>query len=509
MFRIPSEFRNGNPRELIRLLAAAVLFTLIARPESVLAEPEIRFRDWKNPNGETIRARLEGLVNGQVQLRQLSDRSIIELKFQALTPEDQVYVEERAHLVWRRDIVTWPKHLRPARDFRVDELQAGRNFIYNTPHFSLRSDVRLAPDLVREYSIVFESTHYALESLPLGLQPEVPSSGHYKVRLFRRHEDFQNSGGHLETEAMYVQKTREILVPLASLGVNIIGEQVPLTDRFDPSPLKHEVTHQLMHNWLSLLPVWFAEGIAEYISAVPFSDGEFDFTRMEQGIKAHLSLKYGIHPAPTSGSYSVDVIPPEKLMSLSHADWSRALDGGANAVLNYRSSLLLLYFFIHLDGEGNAANVVDYLRTARMERDRQADFVEAYNEAVKEYNQRKLAWAEEAKRYNEALLKHREEAVAYNQRVDKYNEQDRAKLPPEQRIQVGPKPVAPTLPQRPARPEILNQDPKERFPLNLKEIEERARIKLTQNRSYPELWSHLKKALGRQQIELREAGNLH
>lgn len=506
MFRSPLKFRHGKPRVHIGLLAAMVAFVLTVSPRSLQAEPEIRFRDWKNPNGETIRARLEGLVNGQVQLRQLSDRSIIEVKFQALTPEDQAYVEERAHLVWRRDTVTWPKHLRPAQDFRVDELQAGRNYIYNTPHFSFRSDVRLAPDLVREYSIVFESTHYALESLPLGLQPEAPTSGHFKVRLFRRHEDFQNSGGHLETEAMYVQKTREIIVPLASLGVNIIGEQVPLNDRFDSSPLKHEVTHQLMHNWLSLLPVWFAEGIAEYISAVPFSDAEFDFTRIEQGIKTHLSRKYGIQPSP-SGSYIVDVIPPEKLMCLSHADWSRALDGGASAVLNYRSSLLLLYFFIHLDGEGNAANVVDYLRTARMERDQQADFVEAYNEAVKEFNQRKLAWTEEAKRYNDARLKHQEEAVAYNQRVDKYNEQVRAKVPPEQRLQVGPAPVAPTPPQRPERPEILNQDPKERFPLNLTQIEERARVKLTQGRSYADLWSQLKKALARQQIELREAGN--
>lgn len=505
MFRKTLKTRRKRSWEAhLWLLAAVLLAAWMGPPAPLRAEPEIRFRNWTNPNGDTVRARLVGLVNGQVQLRQLSDGSIIEMKLQALAPEDQVYVEERAHLVWRRDTVTWPTHLRPVRDFRVDELQAGRNYVYNTPHFSFRSDVRLAPDLVREYSIVFESTHYALESLPLGLQPETPSNGRFKVRLFRRHNDFLEAGGQLGSAGMYLVQTREVLIPLASLGVNIIGEQVPLNGHtFNPTPLKHEITHQLMHPWLNLLPVWFAEGMAEYISAVHFADGEFDFTRIDEGIKTHLSRKYGVEPTG-SGAYPVDVMLPEQLMALNDVEWNRAINGSGSAELNYRSAFLLLYFFIHLDGDGNASNLVEYLRTARQDRDQQAEFVEDYNEAVRDFTRRKEAFLEEAKSYNQALLKHREEAIAYNQRVDRYNEQVLARIPPEQRIDVGPEPVPPTEPKRPQLPEILNQNPRDRFPLNLQQIESSARTKLIGSRTHAQLWNQMKAALGRQNLILRE-----
>ena len=500
MFRKRRQTPRVRSRESICLFVAGVLFALIFGQAAIRAEQEIRFRDWKNANGETIRARLEGLVNGRVQLRQLNDHSIIELKLQALPQEDQAYVKERAHLVSRKDKITWPNQLRPARDFQVDELQAGRSYIYKTRHFSLLSDVRLAPELIGEYSLVFESIHYALESLPLGLQPEAPSSGRFKVRLFRRHDDFQEAGGDLESAAIYLKDSKEILIPLTSLGVNIVGEQVPLNSNFNSTPLKHEVTHQLMHNWLDLLPVWFAEGIAEYISAVPFRDGEFDFTRIDQGIKDLLAAKYGIKPS-NSGEYTIPVLPPGPLMGLTYKDWSLAR--GNAAELNYCSAFLLIYYFIHLDGGGDASNLVEYLRTAQMARDEQAEFVKDYNAAVKEFNAQFSAWKDAATRYNAAVLKHWEEARAYNQRVDRYNEQILAKVPKDQLVDPGPGPVPPTPPKKPEVPDILKQNPKERFPLNLTQIEESARTKLMGNRTCDQLWSQMKSALGRQSLILK------
>jgi len=415
-------------------------------------------------------------------------------------------VEERAHLVWRRDAVSWPTRLRPVRDYTVETQKVGSHHIYNTPHFTFRSDVRLSRDLVRAYSQVFESTHYALESLPLGLQPEAPSTGRFKVRLFRSYDDFLDAGGQLRSEGNYLLQTKEILIPLSQLGVRIFGEQVTLNEHtFDPTPLKHEITHQLMHHWLDLLPVWFAEGIAEYISAVPFIDDEFDFTRIEEGIKTHLRRKYGIRPSE-SGLYTVDVIAPDQLMALDHEDWAVAFGGETNAELNYRSSFLLLYFFIHLDGDGNAANLVDYLRMARYSRDQQARFVERYNRAVTKFNRRVLAYKEAAKSYNEALLRHREEAIAYNRRVDIYNEQVLSDVPPGERIDVGPEPVAPKPPDKPELPSILDENPEDQFPLNLAQIEENARVRLLGERSPDELWSHFKSALGRHEIRLRRVG---
>jgi len=76
-----TRLRRVSPR---RILVTGIVSVSLAAACSIWAgEPEIRFRDWTNANGETIRARLSGLINGRVQLRQLSDASIIELKLTA------------------------------------------------------------------------------------------------------------------------------------------------------------------------------------------------------------------------------------------------------------------------------------------------------------------------------------------------------------------------------------------------------------------------------------------
>ncbi|MEO0447568.1 MAG: hypothetical protein AAF191_15955 [Verrucomicrobiota bacterium] len=194
----------------------------------------------------------------------------------------------------------------------------------------------------------------------------------------------------------------------------------------------------------------------------------------------------------------MEVLPPAHLISLTHQNWSAAIGAGSapNAELNYRSALLLIYFLIHLDGERNGATLVNYLQSARHSRVQQTQFVEEYNDAVKEYNKRLLVYKAEAEVFNEALLDYRQEIANYNQRIDIYNDQVRKGVIVSERIDVGPQPGnAPAPPQKPGLPKILTQDPKEQFPLDLTAIEKQARAHLWRERNLDQVWRQMRDAL--------------
>lgn len=51
----------------------------------------------------------------------------------------------------------------------------------------------------------------------------------------------------------------------------------------------------------------------------------------------------------------------ERLMTISHEDWAAELAGG-NGERYYNSANLLAYYFLRLDGEGDGANLVEFLK---------------------------------------------------------------------------------------------------------------------------------------------------
>jgi len=69
---------------------------------------------------------------------------------------------------------------------------------------------------------------YAIKSLPLQLDPRPPGNGQFVVRLFRNREDYIKAGGPQGSSGVYMVRTREILVPMDSLGVRTVGRRVAI-----------------------------------------------------------------------------------------------------------------------------------------------------------------------------------------------------------------------------------------------------------------------------------------
>ncbi len=489
------------PRFLAGLIGI-VTFLLTAPAVSWAGEPEVRV--WTNREGVPLRGVMIDLDARTVRV-DLYRGPEVTIDRKLLSDADKAYLEEWEAIGFGLDVGRWPSDLRPMITFAARPLGETKpgNWVYATPNFEFHCDVELAPSLIKRYSLAFESTLFAVQRLPLNLDPS-PSEERFVVRLFKNRNDYLRAGGPQGSAGVYVLETSEILVPMASLGVREVGQRVAIDrKRFDAGTLIHEITHQVMHEWLDVLPVWFVEGFAEYLAAVPFDDARFHFRDSAEGLRRHLTAEYGLRESG-EGVFRLDVLHPDDLMDLTHAQWAGAVPNARAASLNYRSALLFTYYLIHLQGSGDAASLVAYLKQAKAMEQEMKAFVDRYNAAVQSYNTHLDTYNAAVLRYNQELRDFRASVEAFNRRVRTYNRQVEQGLAEAERIRVEPHPGAPPEPpQKPLLPEILRDTPVEGESLDLSEAERTARRSLYRRRSGDELWTDMAERFRQEGIELR------
>ena len=260
---------------------------------------------------------------------------------------------------------------------KVDVIQDGRdvNHIYRTRHFEFIADAKLAPNLVKDFSRIFEVTHAALEQNPLGLRLKKPKSGYFRVRLFKSMQGYANAGGPPQAAGVYIPRTKEILVPFRSLGLRQANVAWVRQGRlYDPSTLLHEVTHQLLDHWLEYSPMWFTEGIAEVVGAARYDSGQLFFDRIEEGIKnnilgrksdRHRASSYVVSPGPSGFQFPM---APATLTQATQAQFMGKPPASSlkqrEIVHNYQCATLLVHFAMN-DGKDGRRHFRSYLETHR------------------------------------------------------------------------------------------------------------------------------------------------
>jgi lipoate-protein ligase A len=171
---------------------------------------------------------------------------------------------------------------------------------------------------------------------------------------------------------VYISREKALMVPLSSLGVKMVGSRVSIeaNDDDDNATLIHEITHQMMNHWLRSLPTWFVEGSAEYCEMLEYNrSGRFSLNNLSNIIQNYtVKQNYGIK-APFK------MLDLDELMNIQPQAWSAALTKDVDVEIagrkisnvsqarqNYGSAGLLTFYFYHLDGEGDAARMLAYLR---------------------------------------------------------------------------------------------------------------------------------------------------
>lgn len=271
-------------------------------------------RTWTSSDGRSLSAKILAVEDGQVTLDTGSGQATM-LPMGRFSEADQQFIRE-----WEAVSVFFQLGYEPPRSIAntiepdiFDGAFAREGKVHETRNFHFECDAVLTQEVVKDLSRLFEATYLGVLANPLGLAIAKPEGGKFQVKLFSQEADYLKAGGSSAAAGVYLIREQVMLVPLASLGLTEGSTGYKRTRDFDPRTLIHETTHALTHQWLDHAPMWFIEGFAEYIAAIPYREGRLELARHRQGLLDLASKKFGGDPT------RFPLVDPAELTATSHA----------------------------------------------------------------------------------------------------------------------------------------------------------------------------------------------
>ncbi len=335
-------------------------------------------RSWTiMPSGKSVEAEFVDAEEDSVTL--LIKGKERKIKLSRLSEEDRAYVQKLSEKVEdyqenKNFAERWPVSTIMEDKLRakaVKEDDGSGAYVYETSHFRFYSPARLSLTTVSEMGRVFEGTYTACRAIPLNFpcrrfdSAEDGEEGEEQeklvARLFLTKADYAREVGDSFGRSAGLFREPEILVPFESLGIAKKGQSYAMDSRskLDTGTLIHELTHQMTLLGATYdVPIWFAEGMAEYVRLATYKRGKFSF----KGVHKNIIPYFVGGPGTTSRQLGRHVSAPslEQMLNLSVREFQAAT--GEQTQFNYGFSALLAYYFIHLDGNGDAAALKRWMR---------------------------------------------------------------------------------------------------------------------------------------------------
>ncbi len=364
---------HGNPRPIgsILILAIVLLATGTSGAELPPSSPP---REWTLPDIGPAQAVLE-TFDGKTASLKLANGQRKNFPAEVLGEADRQFLEEWLE---NRPVVIPDSVGVDSSKIKVEvvsENEQEAKFVYRTEHFEFTCEGRLTQNLLADVARNFEATHELVKALPWGIRPEPEEGDRFRALLVRSPEHYREQGGPENSGGVYFRSRRLFIIPFESLGIRSLGKSYSKSSDYRSDTLVHELTHQMMHSSLELLPTWVIEGTAEYTNILPLRFGVFRISSARNGLRTyldHLKTRGGI-PEP---------YPMEKLLTISHEQWGETLEKNPEESHRlYFTSYLLVNYFMHMDGKGDGARFVKYMRAVAKARRE----VEDYEKAVAEF----------------------------------------------------------------------------------------------------------------------------
>lgn len=341
-------------------------------------------RTWTSSAGKTLKASLVKIVQvdkvATATMKRETGQSFT-LPLTALSEEDR-----EAIAAWLKTNPTGvatpiPPYLWPTKfsgSATPDVVEVGYDekagfYLYRTKYFDFQVDEKIGRSTISQCVAVFESIVGALDALPLALDTVPPEGGErYKAVLVSSGAKYAALGGTPNSGGFYAPSRNLTVIPFRSLGIVKKGSSWGFDGKkrsFDT--LVHELTHHSMGNRWSSLPVWVIEGIADYMAAMPYRSGQFLYTNVGSSVTGAVREAYkgttwesAVMP---KGEFAM--VRPSTLFITSHQEWSKTLAMNAiDGSRNYKSSMLLLYYFMQEDADGRGEHFVPWLHAVRAAR---------------------------------------------------------------------------------------------------------------------------------------------
>jgi len=331
-------------------------------------------RAWTDAQGRKVEAELVGVKDGSAALK-LADGRVLPFEIVKLSAADQEYVRSMegklsaaASLglgsVLPPEKRVWPDAVEASRTAVEVKLlssdEAARKYVYRSEAFEFTSQANLLPGLMKSVAQTFEATRRLISALPWGITPRPPEGTQfYQAALYETRNDYVAAGGPPNSGGVYMTREKIFKIPFQSLGIEKRGQSYTRSETYTADTLVHEITHQLMHNYLNHLPTWVVEGTAEYAEMLPYNGGKFRVSGAESGFKEYLDSfkRRGINPSlPDLATF----------FHMPRSQWDAIATSGATRMAElYQQSAVLVYFFNHLDGDGKGLGFMKFMDATR------------------------------------------------------------------------------------------------------------------------------------------------
>lgn len=259
----------------------------------------------------------------------------------------------------------WPREIRVdgASQSKVvsEDAKTGR-YVYESPHYRFTCDARLTSDVLRNFAMMFETTHKYATSVPLALQSGALRQGRMDVLLFESRNGYVQAGGPPGSAGCFIPATGIVMVPMESLGLTRTSTGFSLDTTRQNKVLIHELAHQLTTRdyMRSSRNGWLVEGLAEYFASTPYSWGHFRPDPHGNTVLSYVTA-YG-----EDGKWGRNLgkkLRAPRLKQFLLMDYSYF--AGRNANFNYGFALLLTHYFLHMEGGGRSHRITEYLKGLR------------------------------------------------------------------------------------------------------------------------------------------------
>lgn len=322
-------------------------------------------RAWTDDTGRKVEAEYIRIQGPDVLLK-LHNGETVHVPLTKLSPQDQQFIHTQHRTAPSQAPKAWPKKVEaPGRAINITltaESPAARRYIYQSEAFEFTSQAKLANSVMKEVAQTFEATRALVQALPWGIQIRpIKGQTRFQASLYETTQDYLDAGGMADSAGVYNTKAKLFQIPFASLGLEKRGQSYFKNDRFDNHTLIHEVTHQLMDDYLPLLPMWIIEGSAEYTSSLPYKAGVFH-------AEAHLAaIKNALITWEKEDGYKPDLGDLKTHLTMTQAQWQAAAKTPAQMRALYHKSQLLVYYFCHLDGDQKGTRFIRFLNAVNEE----------------------------------------------------------------------------------------------------------------------------------------------
>ncbi len=327
-------------------------------------------RTWTDIQNRKIEASLVKVDGDSVVLR-LTDGRELPFPLVKLSPEDRKVAEENRETAAEEPVQSessglncdapWPDSIRFNDDpeIKTVEEDAEKNsYIYESAHYRYLCDVRLARSVVKGFAVMFEATYLYCRLLPLAIDGGDQVDGKLQILLFEKKESYVAAGGPASSAGVFMSGKKAVLVPLESLGVKPVGSSYMLDRDKSSNTIPHELTHQLSPRcyFEEGAVGWFSEGIAEYVAVTPYRAGNFNVRGNQRPIMEYVT-GYG---AKEKGGRALG--PKIKMPALKAFMLQDYASFQEDPQLGYGAGLLLVTYFLQLDGAGDGKRIKAYLK---------------------------------------------------------------------------------------------------------------------------------------------------